>query len=93
MDNRINKIRKEIRALRISMLEAEALMRDQVNRDEDCSAMAGDILSMRTEMSRLVRERRILGDREPILVACAPRRMSARRTIGSRPAKRCLTRH
>jgi hypothetical protein len=37
MDNRINEIRKKIRALRVSRLEAESIMRDQVNRDEDCS--------------------------------------------------------
>jgi uncharacterized protein YfkK (UPF0435 family) len=42
MDNRINEIRKKIRALRVSMLEAESIMRDQVNRDEDCSFVAGE---------------------------------------------------
>ena len=30
MDNRINQIRKQIRALRVSMLEAEAVMREQM---------------------------------------------------------------
>jgi hypothetical protein len=35
MDNRINENRKKIRALRVSMLEAETIMRDQINRDED----------------------------------------------------------
>jgi hypothetical protein len=34
VDNRISEIRKIIRALRISMREAEALMHDQINRDE-----------------------------------------------------------
>jgi hypothetical protein len=33
MDNRINEIRKQIRALRIRTLEAEAIMHDQINRD------------------------------------------------------------
>ena len=68
MDNRINEIRKQIKALRVSMLEAEAIMRDQINRDEECSFVAGEILKMRAVMKLLVREREILGDREPILV-------------------------
>ena len=69
MDNRINEIRKQIRALRISMLEAEAIMREQINRDEDCSEVAGEILAMRSAMSLLVAERLRLGDRELILVS------------------------
>jgi hypothetical protein len=36
MNNRINQIRKQIRALRVSMLEAEAVMHDRINRDQDC---------------------------------------------------------
>ena len=68
MDNRISDIRKQIRGLRVSMLEAEAIMRDQINRDQNCAFVAGDILKMRTVMSVLVRERTALGDREPILV-------------------------
>ena len=68
MDNRINQIRKQIRALRVSMLEAEAIMREQINRDEECSFVAEEILRMRVVMSLLVEERSLLGDREPILV-------------------------
>jgi hypothetical protein len=68
MDNRINQIRKQIRALRVSMLEAEAVMREQINRDEECSFVAGEVLKMRVVMSLLVEERSLLGDREPILV-------------------------
>jgi len=79
MDNRINEIRKQIRALRVSMLEAEVIMRDQINRDEECSWIAGEILAMRSSMSLLVEERAKLGDREPILVnfAFIPRRAAA----------------
>lgn len=68
MDNRINQIRKQIRALRVSMLEAEAVMRAQINRDEPCSFVAEEVLKMRVVMSLLVEERSLLGDREPILV-------------------------
>ena len=83
MDNRISEIRKQIRLLRVSMLEAEAIMRDQINRDENCSFVAGDILKMRAVMSVLVRERAVLGDREPILVN-VPRRAPAPRPLAVR---------
>jgi hypothetical protein len=93
MDNRINEIRKLIRALRVSMLEAEAIMREQVNQDLDCSFVAGEILKMRAVMSALVRERESLGDREPILVKSSfiPRRLpSPPRPLAGRPAKHHL---
>jgi hypothetical protein len=85
MDNRINQIRKQIRSLRVSMLEAEAIMREQINRDEDCSWAASEILAMRNVMSLLVRERTQLGDREPILVSFAflPRRAPAVNPLAS----------
>ena len=90
MDNRINEIRKQIRALRVSMIEAEAVMRAQIKRDEDCAFVAGDLLKMRAVMSRLVAERTELGDREPIIVnAVAPKRAPALPLI-ARPAKRHL---
>jgi hypothetical protein len=69
MDNKISEIRKKIRALRVSMLEAEDAVRDQVRRDEECSEVSGQILAMRAEMVRLVVERATLGDREPISVS------------------------
>jgi hypothetical protein len=61
MDNQISEIRKTIRALRVSMLEAENVMRDQIRRDEECSEVSGQILVMRAEMARLVRKRATLG--------------------------------
>jgi hypothetical protein len=50
------------------MIEAEAIKRDPINRDENCSFVAGEIRKMRTIMSVLVRVHAVLGDREPILV-------------------------
>jgi hypothetical protein len=91
MDNQISKIRNIIRALRISMLEAEDVMRDQVRRDEECSEVAEQTLTMRAEMARLVRERTVLGDREPISVSFSPRRSTPVTTV-ARPAKRRLKR-
>jgi|UPI000485841C hypothetical protein len=92
MDNRINEIRKKIRALRVSMLEAEAIMHDQINRDEECSEIAGEIMVMRAAMSLFVQERDRLGDREPIQVSnfFIPRRAPVVRPVSSRPAKRHL---
>ena len=91
MDNRINEIRKKIRALRVSMLEAEAIMHEQINRDEECSEIAGEIMVMRSAMSLMVQERARLGDREPILVNnfFIPRRaLAAPRPVSDRPTRR-----
>ena len=76
MDNRINEIRKIIRALRVSMREAEAIMHEQINRDEDCTFVAGEVMKMRAVMSGLAQERAALGDTDPIVVASlfVPRR-------------------
>jgi hypothetical protein len=93
MDNHINEIRKRIRALRVSMLEAEAIMHEQINRDEECSFVAGEILKMCAVMSVLAREKESLGDREPILVdgSFLPRRLPmAPRPLALRPVKRSL---
>jgi len=83
MDNRINDIRKTIRALRVSMREAEAIMHEQINRDEDCSFVAQEVMKMRSVMSLLVKERAALGDHEPIVVSSffIPRRRPARKPI------------
>jgi len=66
------------------MLEAEAIMRVQINQDRDCSFVAGEILKMRAVMSILVRERASQGDNEPILVKSffvIPRRPPALRPV------------
>ena len=91
MDNKISEIRNKIRALRVAILEAEDVMHDQVRRDEECSEVAGQILAMRAEMARLVRERTIHGDREPISVSFIPRRTEPVTAV-VRSAKRRLKR-
>ncbi|MGQ0683262.1 hypothetical protein [Bradyrhizobium sp.] len=70
MNNRVNEIRKMIKALRVSMMEAEAAMRDQINHDRDCTFVAQDLLNMRAVMAGLVREKESLGDHDPIVVNC-----------------------
>lgn len=88
MNNRVNEVRKQIRALRLSMLEAESVMREQIGRDQDCAFVAAEMLKMRGVMSRLVIEKEALGDHEPILVTCAPIRRPSAKPAFSRPAKR-----
>jgi hypothetical protein len=94
MDNRINDIRRKIKTLRTNMLRAESVMRGQINREEDCTQVAEELLHMRVAMSELVREREALGDREPILVEryFIPRRpLSEPRPAASRNERRPQT--
>ena len=79
MDNRINKIRKKISALRLEMREVEAAMHDQVARDLDCTDTSTRLLGLRAEMVALVSERKLLGDRAPILAAVPQVRKLRRR--------------
>lgn len=85
MDNRINDIRRTIRALRVSMREAEAIMHEQINRNEDCSFVAQEVIKMRSVMSGLVKERTALGDNEPIVVNSffIPRRRPTRKPVAA----------
>jgi hypothetical protein len=93
MDDRINEIRRLVRALRERMREAEAVMHEQVGRDQDCTQTAEEIMRMRVVLSDLVRERTALGDNEPILVRSLfiPRRAPA--AARPRVAKRRLVPH
>ncbi|HLG85295.1 MAG TPA: hypothetical protein VKY22_30215 [Bradyrhizobium sp.] len=89
MDNRISEIRKVIRALRVSMREAEAIMHEQIKRDENCSFVAREVMKMRIVMSELVQERTRLGDTDPIIVSAhlVPRRgRQIAGRVGGRPA-------
>jgi hypothetical protein len=61
MDNKINEIRRKISALRAKMLDAEASIRDQINRDLDCTETSLLVMAMRLEMVSLIRERDALG--------------------------------
>ena len=76
MDTRIPIIRRQIKTLRRNMLRTEQVMREQINREENCSVIAQELLHMRAVMSVLVQERQGLGDREPIIIDAffSPRR-------------------
>lgn len=67
MDNKLNKIRREISSLRAEMLSIEDKIRKQVNRDEDCLEAATRLLAMRAAMVGLIGERDRLGGEERLL--------------------------
>jgi hypothetical protein len=67
MDNRLNEIRRKISLLRSEMLAAEAVVRKQVNRDEDCTEVSLRLMAMRTSMLSLIGERNSLGGSERLL--------------------------
>lgn len=90
MDDRIIKLRRLIRSLRVSMREAEAVMHQQIKREEDCSFVADEVLKMRRVMAVLVQERVSLGDIDPIIVAAPvfiPRRVQVQ------PRNNIVSRH
>jgi hypothetical protein len=61
MDNRLNKIRKDMSALRADMMRLEAVIRDQINRGRDCTETAHRLMAMRAQMGMLVAEWTQLG--------------------------------
>jgi hypothetical protein len=66
MDNRVNKIRKKISALRLDMLATERAMRQEISDGLDCTATATRLMLLRAELTQSVAERRTLGDLTPI---------------------------
>ena len=66
MDNRVNKIRKKISELRLDMVATERAMRRDVALELDCAAPATRLMALRAELTRLVGERKTLGDLAPI---------------------------
>ena len=64
MDNRLNELRRKIRAVRLGMLDMEASIRDQVNDDRDCTETALRLMGMRQQLTALVGEWSLLGGGE-----------------------------
>lgn len=54
MDNKINEIRRKISTLRAEMTLIEAAVRDQINRDLDCSEASYRLMAMRVEVAELI---------------------------------------
>lgn len=61
MDNRLNKIRKEMNLLREEMRRAEAVMHAAIARDEDSTEAAVRVLEMRMQLAARVAEWTALG--------------------------------
>jgi hypothetical protein len=61
MDNRLNRIRKEMNVLRVEMLRVEDAIREQVNHDQDCTNAAQRVMAMRATMTALIKEWTHLG--------------------------------
>jgi hypothetical protein len=67
VDNKLNEIRRKIKFLRADMLRVEGHIRYQVNRGEDCSEAAVDVMAMRATLLGLIGERNRLGGEERLL--------------------------
>ena len=89
MDNKLNEIRRKIKILRESMLSEEDNIREQVDRDEDCSQAALHLMSMRVVMLGLIRERNRLGGEERLLNVDERLKLDVRGT-GRKPSNRAL---
>jgi hypothetical protein len=61
MDNRLNKIRKEMNLLREEMLRAEADMHDRIARGQDSSEAAVRVLEMRMRLAARIAEWTAMG--------------------------------
>jgi len=61
MDNRLNKIRKEMNLLREEMVRAERVMHDQIGRDRDSTEAAVRLLEMRMQLAAKVAEWTAMG--------------------------------
>ena len=66
MDNKINEIRRKISDLRVRMPAAEGAIRDQINRDQDCTEASLELMAMRAELASLVAEWRAAGGSDPL---------------------------
>jgi hypothetical protein len=78
MDNRVNEIRRKISLLRARMLELELLVRNQVAHDLDCSLAAGEQLSARREIARLIGEWKAAGGGDLMPDPASQKRISKR---------------
>jgi hypothetical protein len=66
MDNRLNEIRKKIRAFRAEMRMVENEMRRQIAHDRDCTAAGTRLLAMRRGLAVMIEEFTALGGAVPL---------------------------
>jgi hypothetical protein len=91
MDNRLNGIRKKISYLRSEMQREEDAIRQQVNRDEDCTEAAFRLMAMRSSLLGLIAERNHLGGCE-FLLDVEERLRADYRAVSRKPLKGALGR-
>jgi hypothetical protein len=91
MDNRLNGIRRKIIALRSEMLREEDSIRQQVNRDEDCTEAALRLMVLRGGLLGLIAERDKLGGGERLLDV-EERLRADYRAVSRKPLKGALGR-
>lgn len=61
MDNRLNRIRKEMNIMREEMRRAEGVMHDRIARDQDSTEAAVRVLEMRMQLAARVAEWTAMG--------------------------------
>ena len=91
MDNKLNEIRRKISFLRSEMLKAEDTIREQINRDEDCTGASLRLMAMRTTLLGLIGERNSMGGAERLLDV-EERLKAEYRAVSKKPLKGALGR-
>jgi hypothetical protein len=66
MDNRLNEIRKKIRAFRAQMRVVETEMRKHIAHDQDCTLAGTRLLAMRKGLAVMIEELTALGGAVPL---------------------------
>jgi hypothetical protein len=66
MDNRLNEIRRKIKAFRAEMRVVETEMRGHITHDRDCSGASAHLLAMRKNLALMIEEFTALGGAVPL---------------------------
>jgi hypothetical protein len=82
MDNRINKIPRELSTLRADMVRVEETMHEQIRHDLDSTEAAMRLMAMRAELAVLVAEWKAAGGSEHLPT------IEERLTANNRPAQK-----
>ena len=83
MDNRLNKIRKEMNLLREEMRRAEAVMHERIARDRDSTEAAVRVLEMRMQLAAKVADWTAMGGLA--ILPTVEERLKEKRTPLTRP--------
>jgi len=86
MDNRLNELRRKISTLRAEMLALEAVVRDQIKKDQDCTESSLQLMAMRRGLTELVREWVRLGGGDRLPAITERLREKHRPAASARPA-------